>query len=156
MAIPEFVQTLRGKVGHDPLPFVGAAAVVLDDRDRVLLVKRSDDGRWTLVTGMVEPEEQPAAAAVREVEEETGVTIEVERLISVEARQLQTLPNGDQVWWTSVGFRCRYVSGEARVNDDESVDVRWFDLDRLPELAPHQARALDLALSGKPEAWFGL
>lgn len=154
MAIPEFVKTLRAKIGQDPLPLVGVIAVVFDERGRVLLVRRADNRRWALVTGIIDPGEQPAAAAVREIEEETAVTAEVERLLAIEARDLATLMNGDQVWWTSIGFRCRHVSGEARVNDDESIDVGWFDLATMPDLPPIQARCLRLALADDAAAWF--
>jgi ADP-ribose pyrophosphatase YjhB (NUDIX family) len=155
MPIPEFVLTLRAKIGHDPLPLVGAIATVFDERGRVLMVRRADNHQWALVTGVIEPGEEPAVGALREIEEETGVIAEVERLLGVSARDLATMPNGDQVWWTSILFRCRYVSGEARVNDDESIDVRWFDLADMPELLPQQAHCLELAQSGGP-AWFAV
>ncbi|MEV6844945.1 NUDIX domain-containing protein [Actinoplanes sp. NPDC051411] len=155
MPTPEFVLTLREKIGHDPLPLVGAIAVVFDARDRVLMVRRADDQQWTLVTGIIEPGEEPAVGALREIEEETGVTAEVERLLGVTARDLATLPNGDQVWWTSILFRCRHVSGEARVNDDESIDAGWFEIADIPKLPPHQARALALARADEP-AWFAI
>jgi ADP-ribose pyrophosphatase YjhB (NUDIX family) len=154
MATPEFVLTLRAKIGHDPLPLNGATNVVLDDQGRVLLVRRADNHQWTLVSGIIEPGEEPAAGALREIEEETGVIAKVERLLGIGARaQLATLHNGDQVWWTSIMFQCRHVSGEARVNDDESVDVGWFAIDDLPELPPHHAHALALAQADEP-AWF--
>jgi ADP-ribose pyrophosphatase YjhB (NUDIX family) len=153
MPIPEFVRILRAKIGRDPLPLVGAIAVVFDDQGRVLMVRRADDHRWTLVTGVVEPGEEPAVGARREIEEETGVTARVERLLGVSARDLATLPNGDQVWWTSILFQCRYVSGKAHVNDDESIDVGWFAVDDIGELPPQQARCLALALANEP-AWF--
>jgi ADP-ribose pyrophosphatase YjhB (NUDIX family) len=154
MATPEFVLTLRAKIGHDPLPLNGATNVVLDDQDRVLLVRRADNHQWTLVSGIIEPGEEPAAGALREIEEETGVIAKVERLLGVGARaQPATLHNGDQVWWTSIMFQCRHVSGEARVNDDESVDVGWFAIDDLPELPAHHAHALALARTDEP-AWF--
>jgi len=154
MPIPEFVVALRAKIGHDPLPLSGVTAVVFDDRNRVLLVRRSDNGRWALTTGCLEPGEQPAAGALREVMEETGVVAAVERLVSVEALDLSMAPNGDLVYWLNLGFRCRFVRGEARVNDDESVQVGWFDVDTVPELEPHQARCLALALHQAGEAWF--
>jgi len=153
MATPEFVLTLRAKIGHDPLPLNGATTVVFDDRGRVLLVRRADDHRWTLVSGIIEPGEEPAAGALREIEEETGVIAEVERLLGIGARDLATLHNGDQVWWTSIMFRCRHVRGEPRVNDDESIDVGWFELADLPELPRHHAHALALARADGP-AWF--
>jgi 8-oxo-dGTP pyrophosphatase MutT (NUDIX family) len=154
MPIPDFVKTLRAKIGRDPLPLIGVSAVVFDESGRVLLVRRADNREWTLVSGIIDPGEQPAAAAVREIEEETGVTAEVERLLAIESRDLATLVNGDQVWWTGIGFRCRYVGGEARVNDDESIDVGWFDPAAVPDLPPHHARCLALALTDDPAAWF--
>jgi ADP-ribose pyrophosphatase YjhB (NUDIX family) len=155
MPIPEFVLTLRAKIGHDPLPLVGAIAAVFDDRGRVLMVRRADNHQWALVTGVIEPGEEPAVGALREIEEETGVTAEVERLLGVSARDLATMPNGDQVWFTSILFRCRHISGEARVNDDESVDVGWFEIADVGELLPQQARCLALAQSDEP-AWFAV
>ena len=155
MPTPDFVLALREKIGHDPLPLVGVSTATFDDRGRVLMVQRADDHRWTLVTGIIEPGEEPAAGALREIQEETAVIARVERLLGVAGRGLTTLHNGDQVWWTSIFFHCRHVSGEPRVNDDESIDVRWVELDQVPPLPPLQARCLALALADEP-AWFAL
>lgn len=152
MPIPEFVVALRTKVGHDPLPLTGVIAVVLDDDGRVLMVRRSDTLEWALTTGCLEPGEQPAAGAVREVREETGIEVTVERVLSVEALDLSVAPNGDQIHWLAVGLLCRPVNGEARVNDDESVEVGWFAPGALPPLPPHQSRCLAHARSGDPRA----
>ncbi|GIE76474.1 NUDIX hydrolase [Actinoplanes philippinensis] len=154
MPIPEFVVALRAKIGHAPLPLNGVVAVVLDDRNRVLLGRRSDTSDWALITGCLEPGEQPAEGARREVLEETGVTVQVERLLSIEALDLSVAPNGDQVHWLAIGFRCRAVAGDARVNDDESIEVAWFDPDAMPPLPPHQERCLSLALAGDADPWF--
>ncbi|XVV13287.1 NUDIX hydrolase [Actinoplanes sp. CA-131856] len=154
MPIPAFVVALRSKVGHDPLPLGGVIAVVVDDRGRVLLVRRSDTHDWALTTGCLEPGEQPAAGAVREVREETGVDVEVERLLAVEALDLSVAPNGDQIHWLTVGVRCRVVGGRARVNDDESVEVGWFEPRDVPPLPPHQARCLAIALDPAAAPWF--
>ncbi|MGW2217585.1 NUDIX domain-containing protein, partial [Nonomuraea sp. NPDC001684] len=72
MPTPEFVLALREKIGTEPLWLSGVTAVVLHE-DQVLLVRRSDTGAWTPVTGIIDPGEQPADAALREVAEETGV-----------------------------------------------------------------------------------
>ena len=71
MPVPDFLKLLREHVGHDLLPLVGVTAVVLD-QEKVLLHRRSDDGRWATPGGILEPGEQPAPAVVREVWEETG------------------------------------------------------------------------------------
>ncbi|MFP5316527.1 MAG: NUDIX hydrolase [Actinomycetes bacterium] len=139
MPTPEFVQHLRSRIGHDPLWLPGAAAVVYD-AGRVLLGRRADTGQWTLITGIVDPGEHPAQAIVREVQEETGVSVEVEHLVSIDVVGPVTFPNSDVCRFLSLVFRCRYLSGEARVNDDESMDVRWFSPDDLPPLNPLHRR----------------
>ena len=90
MPTPQFVLDLRASIGRHPLPLPSVTAVVLDDAQRVLLVRRADNDRWALVTGCLEPGEQPAAGALREVEEETGVLVETERIVSVAALPLAT------------------------------------------------------------------
>jgi ADP-ribose pyrophosphatase YjhB (NUDIX family) len=154
MPTPQFVLDLRAKVGQDPLPLPSVTAVVLDNDGRVLLVRRADSGRWALVTGCLEPGEQPAVGAVREVEEETAVLAMAEHLISVTALPLTACANGDLVHWLDVTFRCRAVGGAARVNDDESVDAGWFSLNDLPDLPPRHLACIRDALSPDLEARF--
>jgi ADP-ribose pyrophosphatase YjhB (NUDIX family) len=154
MPVPTFILEIRKKIGNDLLWLPGVTAVVMDDNNRVLLVQRADNHQWTLVTGCLEPGEQPARGAVREVEEETGVTAVAERLLAVETVPRATLPNGDQVQFVDTAFRCRYVAGEAAVGDDESVDVGWFALDALPAMPERQARCIGYALDADPLAKF--
>jgi 8-oxo-dGTP pyrophosphatase MutT (NUDIX family) len=133
MATPDFIRTLRTSIGHQLLWLPGVSVVVFDDEGRVLLNRRSDTGKWALIGGIPEPGEQPAACAVREVEEETGVLCVVERVIAVQALKPVTYDNGDVCQYMDIAFRCRAVGGEARVNDDESLEVGWFAVDALPE-----------------------
>ena len=146
MPTPDFVLSLREKIGHELLWLPGVTGVVFNEDKEVLLVRRADDGRWTLITGMLEPGEEPAAGTLREVDEETGITAAVEHLIHVGSHGPITFPNGDQCSFLNVAFRCRYVSGAARVNDDESSDVGWFALDDLPQLSERHTLLVNLAL----------
>jgi len=157
MPIPEFVRELRTVIGQRPLWMSGITAVVLDDGGRVLLGRRSDNGRWALITGIIDPGEQPADAAVRECEEETGVKVVPERLTGVSVTEPVVHANGDQAQYLELTFLCRAVGGEARVNDDESLEVGWFDRDALPaDLGPSMLHRLRHALSGAAEAHFHL
>ncbi|GLP64659.1 NUDIX hydrolase [Streptomyces sp. TUS-ST3] len=153
MATPDFIRTLRKSIGHDLLWLPGVSAVVLDDQDRVLLNRRSDTRKWSLIGGIPEPGEQPAACAVREVEEETGVHCVVERVIVVQALKPVTYENGDNCQYMDISFRCRAVGGEARVNDDESLEVGWFAVDALPELSEFGVQRIKQALTDAP-TWF--
>ena len=88
MATPEFVLALREKIGHDELWLPGVTAVVLRDAE-VLLVRRADTGAWTPVTGIVDPGEEPAVAAEREVLEETAHFFAAESLVGVYLSRFQ-------------------------------------------------------------------
>jgi 8-oxo-dGTP pyrophosphatase MutT (NUDIX family) len=153
MATPDFIRTIRASVGHELLWLPGVSAVVLDDEGRVLLNRRTDTRKWSLIGGIPEPGEQPAACAVREVQEETGVHCVVERVLIVQALNPVTYDNGDVCQYMDISFRCRAVGGEARVNDDESLEVGWFAVDALPELNEFGVFRIKQALSDTP-TWF--
>jgi ADP-ribose pyrophosphatase YjhB (NUDIX family) len=133
--VPEFIVQLRERIGHDLLWLPGVTAVVLEG-DSVLLVRRSDNGSWSPVTGIVDPGERPARTAVREVREETGVECVVEELVWVGVTEPVVHVNGDRAQYLDHTFRCRYVDGTPRVADDESLEVRWCRLDELPAMDP--------------------
>ncbi|WMX48291.1 NUDIX hydrolase [Streptomyces roseicoloratus] len=154
MGTPDFIRDIRASAGHQLLFLPGVSAVVFDDRGRVLLGRRADNGMWAIVGGIVEPGEQPAACAVREVYEETGVRAEVERVVLVQTlRKPVVYPNGDRCQFMDVSFRCRAVGGEARVNDEESTEVGWFALDELPEMKRFSHLRIEQALKDEP-TWF--
>ncbi|MFE9438568.1 NUDIX domain-containing protein [Streptomyces sp. NPDC006602] len=153
MATPDFIRTLRASIGHELLWLPGVSVVVFDDEGRVLLNRRSDTRKWALIGGIPEPGEQPAACAVREVEEETGVRCEVERVIVVQSLKPVAYDNGDTCQYMDIAFRCRALGGEARVNDDESLEVGWFAVDALPELNDFAHLRIKQALSDAP-TWF--
>jgi 8-oxo-dGTP pyrophosphatase MutT (NUDIX family) len=146
---PDFVLRLREKVGHDLLPLVGVIAIVLDE-GRVLLTLRRDTGRWALIGGIVEPGEQPARAAVREVLEETGVKADIDRLVTVLGEGPREYPNGDRVQFLTLQFVLRRVSGDVHVADDENLEVGWFALDDRPALSEADEVRLARALADPP------
>ncbi|WNB85868.1 NUDIX domain-containing protein [Cellulomonas sp. ATA003] len=149
MPIPEFVSRLRAHVGTELLWLPGVSAVVVDDVGRVLLGRRSDNGRWAVISGILEPGEEPGVAAVREVLEETGVVARIEALASVGTdSDVVVYPNGDRAQYLDVTFLCRAVRGEAHVADDESTEVAWFHPDALPEpLVASSRMRIDRALA---------
>ncbi len=154
MATPKFILELREKIGHDLLWLTGLTGVVLDDQDQVLLVRRADNGRWSLIGGILEPGEQPAVGLIREIQEETAVEAAIDRLVSIESLPPAGYPNGDQVQFLDLCFRCRPLRGEPRVNDDESLDVRWWPLDDLPPLSAHELTCITTALDDHPRTLF--
>jgi 8-oxo-dGTP pyrophosphatase MutT (NUDIX family) len=151
---PEFVLSLRSRIGHEMLWLSTAAGAVFDSDGRVLLGRRSDTGNWALPGGIIDPGEEPADAAIREIFEETGVIAVPERLVSVSAAAPITYRNGDQVQYLDHTFRCRAAGGDARVNDSESVEVGWFPLGALPPVSERTLRLLQLATSDVAAAAF--
>lgn len=137
MPTPPFILELRRHIGHAPLWLMGANALILRG-DEVLLVRRSDTGEWSPVSGIVDPGEHPSVTVVREAMEEAGVVIEVERMLWAVLTDVITYANGDVTQYLDHGFRCRFVSGDAHVGDEESSAVGWFPVDALP--TPRQPR----------------
>lgn len=157
MPTPPFVLALRERVGHDLLWLPGVTAVVLREHaggTQVLLVRRADTGAWTPVTGIVDPGEEPAVAAAREVLEEADVVAEPERLARVGVVGPVTYENGDRSTYLDLTFRFRWVSGEPFPADGENTDARWFDLGALPPMSADMAARLAAGLVAQGEAAF--
>ena len=158
MSIPDFIIELREKIGHDLLWLPGVTAVVLRDgpagATEVLLVRRADNGAWTPVTGIVDPGEQPAIAAAREVLEETGVVARAQTLVRVHSMPPSRHVNGDRAQYLDLTFRFRYVLGEAHPADGENTEVRWCGLDALPPMSAEMRVRIDAAVAGDAKAIF--
>jgi reactive intermediate/imine deaminase len=156
MPISDYMRNLRDKIGHEMLMIVDVAGVVVNEAGEVLLERRSDDGRWCLPGGALDPGEDLAEGVVREVWEETGVQVVPERISGVYSGPdfLVRYPNGDEAMIVSIVFACRPVAGEPHVHDEESLEVRYFAPDALPPLeARHQLR-IRQALRNDPRAHF--
>jgi len=153
MATPDFILALREKVGTVPLWLSGVTAVVTRGAE-VLLVRRADNGHWTPVTGIIDPGEQPAAAAEREVLEEAGVVAIARRLAWVQVTEEITYANGDRSRYIDLVFACEHVSGDPYPADGENSEARWFPLDALPALSANMAERITVAVSGQTAARF--
>jgi 8-oxo-dGTP pyrophosphatase MutT (NUDIX family) len=139
VAIPEFVAELRRHIGQTPLWLPGATAVVVRDR-QVLLIQRADNLAWAPVTGIVDPGENPADAAVREVLEEAGIHVVPRRLALVSVSPPIVHVNGDHAQYLDLVFRMDWVSGEPFPADGECLEARWVDLAELPEMSADMRR----------------
>jgi len=123
---------------------LGVSAVILDAHGRVLLALRDRPPIWNLPGGSVEARETPWAAAVREVREEVGLDVAVERLTGVYDRS----PDGDPV----LVFSCRVLGGEPATTA-EAVQVGWFDPADLPSpINPYQPQRIADAVGAGPAA----
>jgi ADP-ribose pyrophosphatase YjhB (NUDIX family) len=118
---------------------VGVYAVIFD-QERVLLAHRRDIDWWNLPGGGMEPDETVEEAMRREVREETGLDVVVERLIGVYSK-----PQKQEVVLT---FRCGVVGGMLSATE-ESRECRFFSPDALPlnTLPKHRQRVEDALLN---------
>ncbi len=148
MPISEYLRQLRTRIGADLVLMPGVNAIVINDARDVLL-QRAMDGNWYTPGGAIDPGEQPADAAAREVLEETGLIVAPEQIVGVFTEEPVMYPNGDRVQYVIISFVCRLISGTPRVADDESLEVRFFPRDQLPTLRGDQLLRIEQALAGK-------
>jgi 8-oxo-dGTP diphosphatase len=154
MPISEYLRKLREKIGHDLVLTPGVTALIFDDQDRVLLHRAATDGKWYTIGGAVDPGEDPADAAVREVFEETGLRVRPVRIVGVYTDPLVEYPNGDRVCYVSTCFLCQIVGGKLEPQDDESLELRYFPPTELPELPASHRHRIVQALKIKDLAYF--
>lgn len=153
MPTPDFVLALRERIGHAPLPLVGATAVVFRD-EKVLLGKRADNGLWQTIAGIVEPGEEPADAAARECLEEAGIVVSVDRLALVQQLPRVTYRNGDEVDYLDLVFRCTWISGDPHPADGELTEVGFYDLAAMGDVDDAHVRKIALAMAQDDPAHF--
>ncbi len=113
----------------------GVAAVLINEKYQVLLVKRNDNGLWSLPSGHVEIGETVTEAIRREMQEETGLTVDVEKLIGVYSdpiSQVFSYPSGTTTHFITLCFLCRVARGYLQADNREIGQVAFFNLDQLP------------------------
>jgi len=132
----------------NPLPV--ASTIVIQDR-KLLLVKRKNDprkGEWCLPSGFAETGESIEQAALRELQEETGVTGKVIDFVCVDSTYSKTY--GDLIFVT---FEAEWIQGELNAGDD-AEEVEFFDFKNIPPLAfESNVKAVRRFLHGKQEYW---
>ncbi|MEN9938401.1 MAG: hypothetical protein RLZZ387_4980 [Chloroflexota bacterium] len=151
-----YVRWLRSYVGHQRLLQLAVSAYITDERGHVLLGRRTDVMLWAPPSGVVQLGETPARTLVREVHEETGLSVEVERMIGLySGREFEwTYPNGDQAQIVSAFFACRVTGGVLTPDHTEFVSLGYYAPSQFPSLMPRYVRMLADAVSGRSEAAF--
>lgn len=124
------------RIGRSGKISTGCAAVILDDdRRKILLTRRSDNGQWCLPSGRIEPGESVAEACLRELREETGLTGEIVRLVGVYSNPHQIIEysDGNRIHLISLCFEVRPTGG-ALATSDETTAFGYFGLDEIDSL----------------------
>ena len=124
------------RIGADARLAPSAAAIIFDEnREKVLLTQRSDNGRWCLPGGGMDPGESASEACIRETMEETGLEVRVTRLVGIYTSPDLIIEYADGNCWQPVAmtFEADVVGGELRLSD-ETTDYGYFLVDRLDDV----------------------
>ena len=153
-----YLRELRARIGTMVLEVPTVSVAVQDERGRVLLVRHVEGDEWTTPGGMIDPYESPADAAVREVWEETGLAVELTRILGVFGgpRHWTQYGNGDRIAWVATLFAARVTGGTPRADGVETLEARFVGRDELDGLRckPHLAAFLAATWNAGPAPWF--
>src|SRR5215475_7033899 len=107
-------------MGELPRHSVSVTGIVFRDDGRVLVIQRADDGRWVPPGGVLELSETPPDGVAREVLEETGVQVKVDKLTGVYKNMVRCV--------VTLAFRC-YATGGDTHPTSEARQVAWLTVD---------------------------
>ncbi len=133
MPTPPHILELRALIGTRLLLVPSVTAAIFDDEDRLLVVRITarEDEFWTFPGGLLEPDERPADAVVREVREETGLDAVPAQLVGTfggpEFRHVHA--NGDETAYVMTTWICEATGGTLQTDGDEIADLRWVTHD---------------------------
>ena len=158
MGMSPYMRNLRAVWGSGRLLVPSVSGIVRDSTGRILLVHQLDDGVWSTPGGAIELDETPADAVVREVREETGLSVVPRRLFGVFGGPTFVVryPNGDETQYVSCMFECEIVSGALQADGDETQGAEFWsepEASQLP-LAPWLTGILSRLFEPSSDAWF--
>jgi 8-oxo-dGTP pyrophosphatase MutT (NUDIX family) len=156
MPASQYVKDLRQKIGNDLLMMPAVSVALFSDDGRLLLGRRMDAPRWTMIGGAMDPGETPAEAAIREAFEETSLVVELTQLVGVYGGADFRLryPNGDEIESVAILFEGRVIGGQLAPDGVEISELTYFtreQAERLP-MSP-SARVLMLRAFDRAEAF---
>lgn len=129
-----YISELRKQIGSIPIITAGSTIIVMNQYKEVLFQHRSDTLDWGLPGGTMELGETLEEVALRELKEETGLNANKLKLIGVFSghRYYFRYPNGDETYSVISLFHAQQVTGRLSMNDGESLDLKFFGKDHLP------------------------
>lgn len=134
-----YVQKVRRYLGNQKIILNCAGGIILKN-NKILLQRRSDNNEWGLVGGLLELDESYLDAAIREIKEETGLTVKAKSFLGIFHNYNMMWGNGDKAHTIGAYYVFEIVDGELRI-DEESYELKFFSLSELPHLFAKDHRA---------------
>lgn len=128
----DYIHDLRKIVGARKIILNCAGALIIRD-DKILFQRRTDNGKWGLIGGLLEMNETYEEAVLREIREETGLEVRLDSFLGIYHNHEMVWSNGDAAHVITAFFTASIVKGEPRI-DEESYELRFFERDEIPAL----------------------
>ena len=145
-----YIMNLRKYVGHEPLIGLGATTLVFNDKKELLLNLRTDTNTWGIPGGSMELYETIEETAVRELKEEASISVDELELVTILSGKEYYFeyPNGDKMCTVIVLFKVLNYTGDIKVADNESKQLKFFSLDNLPSMESRAKAIIDKINNG--------
>ena len=135
----DYIKSIRPKLGHQKIILNTAGGVIVKD-GKILLQHRSDNNEWGLIGGLLELNETYLEAALREVKEETGLTVKPLYFLGIFHNHHMVWANGDEAHVIGAYYVFEIAEGEPRI-DHESYELKFFAKEEIPYLFAEDHRA---------------
>ena len=145
-----YIMNLRKYIGHEPLIGLGATTLVFNDKKELLLNLRTDTNTWGIPGGSMELYETIEETAIRELKEEADISADELELVTILSGKEYYFeyPNGDKMCTVIVLFKVLNYTGDIKIADSESIQLKFFSLDNLPSMESRAKAIIDKINSG--------
>lgn len=145
-----YIMNLRKYIGHKPLIGLGATTLVFNDKKELLLNLRTDTNTWGIPGGSMELYETIEETAIRELKEEADISADELELVTILSGKEYYFeyPNGDKMCTVIVLFKVLNYTGDIKIADSESKQLKFFSLDNLPSMESRAKAIIDKINSG--------
>lgn len=145
------------RIGKNAQLRAGCSAIIYGEtKEQVLLTRRTDNGRWCLPGGAMDPGESASEACAREVLEETGLIVEVGKLVGVYTtpNMLIEYADGNRIQGVSLSFEAQAIGGELCLSD-ETTEFGYFSMEQIKQmdLMDHHFQRITDSQAGQEAAY---
>lgn len=129
----DYISRIRKLIGTEFILLPSVSLIIKDNDDNILMARHQHNNWWVLPGGMIEPDETPHQAAVREAKEETDLTVSLLNIHGVyggEEFRIQ-YANGDRVGYVMIVFQAKIDSGQPFPDGNEIRQIEFMSLNRI-------------------------